>query len=449
MRNLVIGVDADGVLLDMNNFYIIEGQKFFKKEPVDRNAYDLKDIFDISPKEKIMFGLRNYPKYCISELPREDASKIISKLNEEGCKLHEITARMFTEYRNIIGYICRKMFEKWCKKNNMHFDSFEYCSEEYSARDKLIACKKLHVDVMIEDKADVAEFLAQNGIKVLLYDAPYNKELECQNIIRVKNWLEIYSEIQKIKAELDLSDEFVKLELDDKKNLNNEEKKAYFNNYYNHLKNLQINKELLKKGEKRFKLIYKIGYLPIRIKFNPKVEGKENIPYQDGLIVVSNHLNSYDQYIIGYAFGNRNFCGFAASTINNTFRGKLFDYTNSAIFIDRENKESKKNGEEEISKRIVNGQTALIFPEGTRKNKTEEGMKEILLDFKKGAVAIAQKTGSPIIPVAISYQKNESIVKVGEIIYVDAIDDLDIVNENLHNKIKTMVLQLDRKIGKK
>ena len=95
-----------------------------------------------------------------------------------------------------------------------------------------------------------------------------------------------------------------------------------------------------------------------------------------GFIIASNHVNSSDQWLIGNKLGNRAICGFAASTIKNTFRGRIFELVKGAVFIDRNDKLSKSNGEEELAKRIAHDQIALIFPEGTRKNKTEEGRKK-------------------------------------------------------------------------
>ena len=41
---------------------------------------------------------------------------------------------------------------------------------------------------MMEDNPDTAMTLAGNGIKVLLFDAPYNRKAVSENLIRVKNW---------------------------------------------------------------------------------------------------------------------------------------------------------------------------------------------------------------------------------------------------------------------
>jgi len=69
----------------------------------------------------------------------------------------------------------------------LNFSSIQYCSEKFSLRDKLLACKKLHVDVMIEDKTDVAMYLAENDVKVIMIDTPNNKGVRHNNIIKVHN----------------------------------------------------------------------------------------------------------------------------------------------------------------------------------------------------------------------------------------------------------------------
>ena len=45
---------------------------------------------------------------------------------------------------------------------------------------------------MIDDNPEVALFLAKNGVKVLLFDAPYNQNVIHPDITRVLDWKEIY-----------------------------------------------------------------------------------------------------------------------------------------------------------------------------------------------------------------------------------------------------------------
>lgn len=439
-KKIVVGIDADGVLTDMSGFLINDGRKYFKKEPVDPNAYHIRDIFGVSKRKETIYGLRGgLQRYCTQLEPREGCKEVIYKLNEEGYALHEITARKFTTKTGIIGTYYRKLFERWLKKHDLKFESIEYCSEEYSPRDKLLGCKKLNVDVMIEDKPDVALYLAQNGVNVLLVDAPYNKDLNHENIKRVYNWEEIYKEISFLKKNKKVEDrEFEFKTKQEKASMSDEEKIRYFNDYHHYLKNLNVNMDRIRKGQRRFKLIHKAFYLPIKAIFKPKVTGAENTPYQDGFIVASNHLNSYDQYLISYALGNKHFSGFAASSIENTFRGKLFKFIEGSVFINRRSAISKKNGEEELSSRLVNGNMVLIFPEGTRKNKDKEGQGKEQLPFKFGTVSMAQKTGAPILPVSVYYGEKNTYVQISELFYVSPTDDLTEKNEELENIILSM-----------
>ena len=440
--NLIIGIDADGVLVNMHEFNLREGRKYFKREPVNYNGYNPREMWNVSKEEEFMFGLKVFNKYCIDEPPMEDVVEVINKLNEEGCELHEITARKFTTFQNSWGEIYRQLFKIWLKKHNLHFKSIQFCSETFSPRDKLMGCRKLDVDVMIEDKPEVATYLAENGIKVLLFDAPYNHGLEHENMIRVYNWKQVYEEIQKLKINKTdtINENFKKLSKEEKQQLSKEETISYLKDYKNHIKNLEVNKKALLKNKKRFKLLYNLTNIPFSIMFKSKIEGKENIPFQDGFIIASNHLNSYDQFYISRALGNRQFYGMAASTVKGTFRGKIFDAMGSAVYVDRNDAESKEKGTEELEIKIVNDQTVLIFPEGTRKNKTEEGKKLLQLPFKLGAVSMAQKTNVPILPVSL-YHGEKSYLKIGEIMFVNPEDDLVEANKKLEETISNMTLE--------
>lgn len=432
-KTLVIGVDADGVLVDMSGFYLREGRKFYKKPPVDENAYHSAEMFGVSKKQEFLFGLRVFTKYCRSEPPYPDCARVIQQLNAEGHELHEITARKMTTQRNVLGAYYRSLFEKWLKKNGMSFSSIEYCSETYACRDKLLACRKLKADFMIEDKPDVALYLAENGVNVLLYDAPYNRTISHANMQRVHDWPEIYKVISMAELHAQASPNTPQeRSLDD-----GSQTKGY--GYRNRLP-----EQLIKENTRKFRLLYRLTFLPFAILYHAKIYGKENIPFQDGLILASNHLDSRDQYYISQALGNRVFCGFAASTIQNTFRGRLAAMTGGAIFIDRNDRQSKKTGEMHMIQYLVSGISALIFPEGTRKNKDAAGRAEKQLPFKLGAVSIAQKTGTGILPISIFHSNLGTILRFGEIQYVRDGDDLLAANAKLEQTILQLTEMSER-----
>lgn len=198
-KTMIIGVDCDGVLTDMSAYIYEYGEKYFKRKPSNLDGYSASEIFNCSNKDEFKFGFRYFFKYCKKCPPRNRAVEIISNLNNDGHKLYEITARKFVTMHNLLGWYCRFLYEQWLKKHGFVFNGIHYCSENNSPEDKLEGCRKFDVDLMIDDKPDVALYLANNGIKILLFDTRYNQNINHENIIRVYDWDEIYIKINEIK----------------------------------------------------------------------------------------------------------------------------------------------------------------------------------------------------------------------------------------------------------
>jgi len=193
-----IGIDADGVLTDMSAFYFEYGEKFFKRKPSNLAGYSISEIFECSKKQEFKFGLKYFIKYCKECPPRVNCAEIIKQFNADGHNLYEITARKFVTMKNPLGGYSRWLFESWLKRYEMNFKEIFYCSESNSPVDKLKGCKRYELDIMIDDRPSVALFLAENGIKVLMYNAGYNQDVEHENIMRVDNWEAVYRIISEL-----------------------------------------------------------------------------------------------------------------------------------------------------------------------------------------------------------------------------------------------------------
>lgn len=128
------------------------------------------------------------------------------------------------------------------------------------------------------------------------------------------------------------------------------------------------------------------------------VKGKENIPTDRAVLYVGNH-RSYFDILVGYVTVP-DLTGFVAKKemekipLLSTWM-KLVN----CLFLDRENlKEGLKTILAGIDQ-VKHGISVWIFPEGTR-----NGDKDILnmLPFKEGSLKIAEKSGCPVVPVAIT-----------------------------------------------
>ena len=176
-------------------------------------------------------------------------------------------------------------------------------------------------------------------------------------------------------------------------------------------------------------IIKPIYTILLKIIFRPKVIGKENIPKDGALIFAGNHKHAVDptmvmmstDRVVHYMAKEELFKGlhgilFRKIGLIKIYRGK----SNPQAVIEAEN--------------VLNaGGTIGIFPEGTR-NKGEEE----LLRFRHGAVRIAQKTGSPILPFAIKNKykifRKSVVIEFGKPIDVTNME-IEEANEYLRNEV--------------
>ena len=155
-----------------------------------------------------------------------------------------------------------------------------------------------------------------------------------------------------------------------------------------------MTKEKKKKLPERGYKVFRAVLGPIfRLWYHPKVYGKENIPKDGSFLVTANHKHVIDQ------------CAIICSTkriIHYMAKKEYFDGRHAWFFkmagcisVDRSIHDD--NAKSQALDVLESGGAIGLFPEGTR-NKTDA----FLLPFKFGAVSMAKKTDSYLVPVGIS-----------------------------------------------
>ena len=171
-----------------------------------------------------------------------------------------------------------------------------------------------------------------------------------------------------------------------------------------------------------------------KLYYHPTIIGKENIPKDGSLIMAGNHIHIFDPILVGSSTKRRMYSLAKKELFKGGF-GFFFRAT-GCIPIDRKgkNEESKQMAIECLNE----GNMLYIAPEGTR-NKTDK----ILLDFKYGAVSLAHKTNTKILPYSITgdykfRSKNLKIVFDNPF----SVDNLTLQesNELLYNKVKKLII---------
>lgn len=189
-----IGIDIDGVLTDELNFIINYATKYFKNKDIKyrlhKDIYDSEKTFEVTEEQWKEFWKENILEYSKNISIRPFAAEVISKLKKQNNKIIIITARYYTTYENENRDLMQNIVKEWLDKNNVLYDDIIF------TENKVEACKRLKIDVMIEDKPENILAISKQ-ISVICYDHPYNETLSDKNIIRCYNWNEIYEKASK------------------------------------------------------------------------------------------------------------------------------------------------------------------------------------------------------------------------------------------------------------
>lgn len=178
----------------------------------------------------------------------------------------------------------------------------------------------------------------------------------------------------------------------------------------------------------------------VKVKVNKEAEIDPSTSY----VFVANHQGAYDIFSI-FGFLNHNFRWMMKKSITKIpLIGMACKYSEQ-IFVDRSSAMAMARSIIEAKKRLRNGMSIVVFPEGTR---TLDGK---MSAFKKGAFKLAMDFKLPIVPLTIDGSFNilprTSIVniKYGKIILTihkpiypsKGAEDMDSVMKETYNAIQS------------
>jgi 1-acyl-sn-glycerol-3-phosphate acyltransferase len=184
-----------------------------------------------------------------------------------------------------------------------------------------------------------------------------------------------------------------------------------------------------------------------------KVKGVERIP-PGTVIFAANHTSSADAPAVVGAIPRRIAILLKRSLFEWPIIGQAFHLARF-IPVDRSNRESAISSLEKATEAIKNGQSFLIYPEGTRSPDGRLG------EFKKGTSVMAIKAGVPLVPVACSnahriVKKRGLRIYPGEILveFLSPINSTqytleqrDALNQRLHDELAAGLPPDQRPIG--
>lgn len=171
------------------------------------------------------------------------------------------------------------------------------------------------------------------------------------------------------------------------------------------------------------------------------VTGLENLP-DDACCFVSNHQGNFDIVTI-LATIDKSMGFIAKKEMDKLPIISWWMKQMQCVFMDRSNVREALKAINEGSENMKNGQSMVIFPEGTRSKSSTMG------EFKKGSLKMATKAKVPIVPITLDgtykiYEGNNGKIKSGEVkmvvgnpIYLDELsrEDQKNISEIVKNEI--------------
>lgn len=116
------------------------------------------------------------------------AREIINRLRVEGHEIYIITARSPKWYDNLENNVKRFLINKEIPVDGIYVG--------VKAKGEL--CKRLGIDILVDDLVDNCKNALENGVVPLLMDNAHNRDLNSNGLIRVHSWQDIYDELQKL-----------------------------------------------------------------------------------------------------------------------------------------------------------------------------------------------------------------------------------------------------------
>ena len=176
------------------------------------------------------------------------------------------------------------------------------------------------------------------------------------------------------------------------------------------------------------------------------IKGRENIPTDRAVLYVCNH-RSYFDIVLNY-IAVPGLTGFIAKKEMNKYPLlRVWMRYIHCLFLDRDD---IRQGMQTILtgiEKVKSGISIFIFPEGTR-NKSNENF----LTFRAGSLKIAEKSGCPVVPVAINGSddifekhfpkiiKTTVVIEFAPAIYTSGLDKeaKRVLADTTYNQIKSM-----------
>lgn len=178
MGNLNICIDIDGTITNPYHFLPYLNDMYNKQITEEECiTHKLEELYQVELDDLLQSFHNNFMHAYKEAIVVDGAKEVLKELNEIH-NLYFVTAR---------SEILKEITIGWLDENELGYIDVHLLGSDY----KVEKAKELNCNIFIEDNPSNAIQLASEGFTVLLIDNNYNKNVENENIVRVKNWGDI------------------------------------------------------------------------------------------------------------------------------------------------------------------------------------------------------------------------------------------------------------------
>lgn len=189
-----IGIDFDGVLIDSERLfkYYADYYSFFELGGRERKRDDVvkqQFCFDWSEEEMKNFFNKYVPLATMNAPFLLGTKEILTKLKKDGHKLFLVTSRY-----NSCHYKEIEQAKQRIEELGIAFDQF-YAGPE----NKYEVCKRLGVDIMIDDNPDIIKQFTGKDIFAFFFQNTVQHSFRAKNVFTANSWVDVYRKIKFLK----------------------------------------------------------------------------------------------------------------------------------------------------------------------------------------------------------------------------------------------------------
>lgn len=181
-----IGIDIDDTITDTycKVLEYISAEKNIDLDELKSRNYDYDELYkggEYPPMSDFIWD--NFSKLIPVIEPKPNAKEIMEKIIEDGHEIILITARSHALPNQNKEYLEEK--------------KIPYTKLYEKISDKAKVAREEGIKLFIDDSERNCKQVLSENIKVLLFDAPYNKK--CSDLTRVENWESVYDIINRMQ----------------------------------------------------------------------------------------------------------------------------------------------------------------------------------------------------------------------------------------------------------